>query len=818
MNRDRTDWTKTVIRYGLALLLSGAALGIRLGFSSIVGRHMPFFLFWLAATIALWKLGTGPAIFASLVGAIAGDYFFMEPKYTLFDRPIEIAFVLEYLLVCGVTCALGGSMRRANARLRAAAANTIEQKKRVEKEVADRKRSEALLRIIIDSAPVGIWMLNEEGYIAATNAASDRFWGMSRPHGLYHINRCKGWATNTGQLLAASDWPGSRALAQGQAVLDQEIEIETLDGEHKYALVSAVPLRDASGNVAEAITVFVDITRRKHAEAELQQQRARIALLHEAAEQLLSISAPDHQMQQIYEKVGKFFGADVFLEYSTDETLINRELVISGGIPDDAEHRLKNLQFAEAVCRCIPEKGEPVRAYHVQTSDDPVLQMIKTLGVRAYYCHPLLIGGRLLGTLAFASRSKDEFDRSDEDVFQTLARYVSIARDRWRLNSSLQAYAHDLEHAVQERTAKLEESSTRLRSIVDTAADAIVTFDDLGRLETANPSTERMFGYTVAEMVGKDVKFLLAEPSSSRCRGNFEQYVVTGKGTILGKTHELVGLRKNRTIFPLQLTISEGRLPNRRFFTGILRDITERKKAEQRLQERNYELEQLSYSIIHDLRAPLRSMRSFGQMLQEDCAHLLDPTSMDYLLRIIDSAQRMDQLITDVFNFSTSMREGFELSRLNPKPLLTEMIKSYPEFSPDRADIHIADNFPDLLANRAGLTQCFSNLLNNAVKFAKPGQKPVIRIWSEEHDGMIRLWFEDEGIGIDARHHERIFEMFQKLDITSRGTGIGLALISKAVEKMEGHVGVESEPGHGSRFWIDLRAANVPQRAQLQPA
>jgi signal transduction histidine kinase len=208
-------------------------------------------------------------------------------------------------------------------------------------------------------------------------------------------------------------------------------------------------------------------------------------------------------------------------------------------------------------------------------------------------------------------------------------------------------------------------------------------------------------------------------------------------------------------------------------------------------------------------------MRSFGQMLQEDCAHVLDPTSQDHLIRIIDSAQRMDQLITDVFNFSTSMREGFELSRLNPQALLTEMVKSYPELDPERADIHIAENFPDVRANRAGLTQCFSNLLNNAVKFAKPGQKPVIRVWSEEHDHLIRLWFEDEGIGIEPRHHERIFEMFQKLDSTSRGTGIGLALIRKAVEKMDGHVGVESEPGHGSRFWIDLRPAEVHE---LQPA
>ena len=198
------------------------------------------------------------------------------------------------------------------------------------------------------------------------------------------------------------------------------------------------------------------------------------------------------------------------------------------------------------------------------------------------------------------------------------------------------------------------------------------------------------------------------------------------------KGHELVGLRKNGEKLPIHLTLSDGRLPNRRFFTGIIRDVTARKQAEQRLQERSHELEQLSYSIIHDMRAPLRAMRSFGQMLQEDIAPVLDDTSKDFTSARASSIQRSGWInwITDVFNFTAFMREGMALAPLNPRLLLMSIIESYPEFDPQHADIQVAENLPDVLANRGGLTQCFSNLLNNAIKFARPGQRPCIRIWS----------------------------------------------------------------------------------------
>ncbi len=245
----------------------------------------------------------------------------------------------------------------------------------------------------------------------------------------------------------------------------------------------------------------------------------------------------------------------------------------------------------------------------------------------------------------------------------------------------------------------------------------------------------------------------------------------------------------------------------------------ERKVRERtaRLRETIGELEHFSYTITHDMRAPLRAMQSFSMVLAEDKAGQLDHEAKDFLRRIVESASRMDHLITDALNYTKLVRSEMELRPTQPEPLLRSMIESYPELQPPKVRIEIKGELPPVLANVAGLTQCFSNLLGNAVKFVEPGRPPHIRIWAEmrrppEDPGgapaeRVRIWFEDNGIGIPRSQHERIFEMFERLDPKREGTGIGLTLVRKAAERMKGRAGVESEPGHGSRFWLEFLPA-----------
>jgi PAS domain S-box-containing protein len=277
-----------------------------------------------------------------------------------------------------------------------------------------------------------------------------------------------------------------------------------------------------------------------------------------------------------------------------------------------------------------------------------------------------------------------------------------------------------------------------------------------------------------------------------------------------------------------------------------------------KLRETVAELEHFSYTITHDMRAPLRAMYSLGGVLLEECAECLKSTRLEYLRQIVDAAERMDKLITDALQYSGVVRQHFEPEPVDADALLRGMLESYPEFQPPHANIRIETHLPVVLGNQAGLTQCFSNLLANAVKFVQPGQTPEVRVWAESvqspksnaqsqqaeagaarpatrntaHESApstlnpqsstlnhsVRIWFEDQGIGIEKQYHDKIWQMFQQLNKSYEGTGIGLALVRKVVDRMSGKVGVESEPGHGSRFWIELkRAADQPQPKFLMP-
>lgn len=225
------------------------------------------------------------------------------------------------------------------------------------------------------------------------------------------------------------------------------------------------------------------------------------------------------------------------------------------------------------------------------------------------------------------------------------------------------------------------------------------------------------------------------------------------------------------------------------------------------LQEMVNELEHFSYTITHDLRAPLRAMHGFAEVLAEEAAPRLDEPGRDYLRRIAVAAARMDRLITDALSFSRVMQTEMPMTPTHPAPLLQGMIDSYPVFQTPRARIRVEGELPPVLANEAGVTQCFSNLLGNAVKFVAKDRVPEVLIRAEPRDGLVRLWFEDNGIGIPSDMQDRVFGMFQRLSKDYEGTGIGLALVKKVAERMGGAVGVDSEPSKGSRFWIDLKAA-----------
>ncbi len=225
------------------------------------------------------------------------------------------------------------------------------------------------------------------------------------------------------------------------------------------------------------------------------------------------------------------------------------------------------------------------------------------------------------------------------------------------------------------------------------------------------------------------------------------------------------------------------------------------------LAEANSELESFAYSVAHDLRAPLRAMTGFSEALVEDYAAELGEEGADYAHRIADAASAMDHLIEDLLAYSRLARAEIYLEPVSLQQAIDEALLQQREaIDTSRAELTVDEDFPEVEGNHRTLVQVISNLISNALKFVAPGQAPSVRISSESAQGHVRLSVEDKGIGIDPEHGQRIFRVFERLHggESYAGTGIGLAIVRKGVERMNGRVGVESQPGKGSLFWIEL--------------
>jgi signal transduction histidine kinase len=232
------------------------------------------------------------------------------------------------------------------------------------------------------------------------------------------------------------------------------------------------------------------------------------------------------------------------------------------------------------------------------------------------------------------------------------------------------------------------------------------------------------------------------------------------------------------------------------------------RESNEALQEINSELEAFSYTVSHDLRAPLRHMQGFAQALLDDYSQQLDPVAKDYAQRIVTAASRMDNLIQDLLDYG---RLGRAYMRLRPLGLVSAVADVLIQVNDEvrRLDAQVSVEIPPLevLGDRTILERILINLLTNAVKFVPVGMRPEVRISAEEHGTWVRLWVRDNGIGIPLEQQEHIFEVFRRLhdSKTYPGTGIGLAIVRRGVARMGGRVGVESAPGKGSAFWLELK-------------
>jgi PAS domain S-box-containing protein len=379
---------------------------------------------------------------------------------------------------------------------------------------------------------------------------------------------------------------------------------------------------------------------------------------------------------------------------------------------------------------------------------------------------------------------------------------------------------------TEQRRAEL--ATLRLAAIVHNSDDAIISKNLDGIITSWNEGAQRMFGYSENEIIGKSIKTLVPPPLHTE-EDNILARLRQGERVY---HFETIRMAKGGRQIPVSLTISpikdaEGRIVGA---SKIARDISERKRAEQTLAEANQklksyaedlekevrerthtlektvsELESFSYSLSHDMRAPIRAIESFSEIVLKNYGEKLGEQGNELLNRSISAAQRMDQLILDLLAFTRVSRIPMTLGPVDVEKLIHSIVQERPEFQPPQADIKIETPLARVTGNETSLTQCVTNLLDNAVKFVAQGTKPRVRVYSESNGHGVRLWIEDNGIGINASEQGQLFQMFYRIHTESYpGTGMGLAIVRKAVERMGGEAGVESESGKGSRFWLQL--------------
>jgi PAS domain S-box-containing protein len=364
----------------------------------------------------------------------------------------------------------------------------------------------------------------------------------------------------------------------------------------------------------------------------------------------------------------------------------------------------------------------------------------------------------------------------------------------------------------------LAQMEARYRGLLEAAPDGMVVVDQSGAIVLLNVQAEKHFGYRSDELLGQKVTNIIPEGFAERLIADGTRTTAEALAQQIGTGIELYGRRKDGSEFPIEIMLSPLESTEGILVTAAIRDITVRREAEANLAQKveelnrsNEELEQFAYIASHDLQEPLRMVASYTQLLSKRYKGRLDSDADEFIAFAVDGASRMQRLIQDLLAYSRVGKKGGELLDVSSEESLLLAINNLRSAIEDSGALVTHDPLPRVMADEVQLTQLLQNLVGNAIKYQRPGV-PLIHVSAVRNDkGMWLFSIRDNGLGIDSQFFEKIFGMFQRLHKREEfaGTGMGLAICKKIVERHGGEISVESQPGVGSTFHFTLAASKA---------
>jgi PAS domain S-box-containing protein len=587
-----------------------------------------------------------------------------------------------------------------------------------------------------------------------------------------------------------------------------EVELISKSGKRISIQISGNPIFN-DGNFVGSVAVFTDISEIKRVEEEKRHREAQNALIYKVGQRVGSKIELKELLSEIVTSIRDAFSYYGVMLLLLDEAGKNLHLQsITGGYAKIYSGDQK-VEVGSGMIGYAAASGEIQASGDV--SQNPHYCRWENEETKSELSVPIKSGDKVIGVLDIQSDDCNAFDEIDVRAMRTLATQIASAIDNARLYERAQKEIAERKRA--EEALKIEKSY--LDQLFDSAQEAIVVTETNGRVLRLNPEFTKLFGYTPDEALGRLIDDLVAPEDYYKSAS-----AITKKAESGGKVGlETVRRRKDGTLAHVILLVSPIVIDGKVEATyAIYRDISLRIRAEEKLKQTaeelmrsNKELELFAYIASHDLQEPLRMVASYVQLLERRYKGKLDSDAEEFIGYAVDGASRMQRMINDLLIYSRVGTKGKPFTPIEVEKVLEQATSNLQIAIEESKAVVTHDPLPLLLGDETQLVQLFQNLIGNAIKFRENHQEPYIYVSAEEKPDEWLFLVRDNGIGIDPQYYERIFQIFQRLHGHKDypGSGIGLAVCRRIVERHGGRIWVDSQPGKGSTFYF-----TIPKRSE----